>query len=48
MRKYNAGFKGKDSSKQRRKFIHGQKKKKGDSLKQKEGVRYEAGAFYPK
>ena len=44
-RKYTAGYKGKKTSKQRRKMIRGLKKKKGDSLKKKEGVTYEAGGF---
>ena len=34
-RKYNAAYKGKSSSKQKRKVIQGLKKKKGDSIKQK-------------
>ena len=44
-RKYNAGYKGKPSSKHRRKIIRGLKKKKSDSLKKHEGVTYEAGGF---
>ena len=44
-RKYNAGYKGKPSSKHRRKIICGLKKKKSDSLKKKEGITYKAGGF---
>ena len=45
VRKYNAGYKVKISSKQRRKIIRGLKKKKSDSIKSKEGVTYESGGF---
>ena len=45
LRKYNAAYKGKSSSKQKRKVIRGLKKKKSDSIKTKEGVTYEAGGF---
>ena len=45
VRKYNAGYKVEISSKQRRKVIRGFKKKKSDSIKKNEGVRYESGGF---
>ena len=45
MRKYNAGYKGKISVKQKRKVIRGLKKKKIDTIKKQEGVTYEAGGF---
>ena len=37
-RKYNAAYKGKASSKTKRKIIRGLKKKKNDNIKIKEGV----------
>ena len=44
-RKYNAGYKVKATSKQKRKMIRGMKKKKCDNINRKEGVTYEAGGF---
>ena len=44
-RRYNAGYKAKTTSMKRRKVIRGLKKKKGDNIKKKEGIMYEAGGF---
>ena len=44
-RRYNAGYKAKATSIQRRKIIRGLKKKKNDSNKKHEGVTDEAGGF---
>ena len=44
-RRYNAGYKAKTTSMKRRKVIRGLKKKKGDNIKNQEGVMYEAGGF---
>ena len=44
-RKYNAGYKGKIETKQRRKVIRGLKKKRNDTNKHNEGKTYESGGF---
>ena len=45
-RRYNAGYKAKPSSMKRRKVIRGEKRKKSDKIKKREGVTYESGGFY--
>ena len=45
IRKYNAGYKVKATSKQKEKTIRGMKKKKSNNINRKEGVTYESGGF---